>query len=95
MASEDMREDLIENEPIACIDDTSVDEKTWTWLVSLQFTFSLVMFCLHAETVVIDFRWDRTLICLLVSTLLGGTHSEPFAITTRGSVLVREHNVKQ
>lgn len=33
MASEDMREDLIENEPSTCIEDTSVDEKTWSWLV--------------------------------------------------------------
>lgn len=34
MATEDMREDLIENEPTSCIDDTSVDEKTWSWWVS-------------------------------------------------------------
>lgn len=26
---------------------------------------------------------------------IGGTHSEPFVTTTRGSVLVREHTVKQ
>lgn len=38
MASEDVREDLIENEPSAGIDDTSVDEKTWSWLVSHQPT---------------------------------------------------------
>lgn len=32
MATEDMREDLIENES-GFIDDTSADEKTWGWLV--------------------------------------------------------------
>uniref|UniRef100_A0A8D3C452 Protein arginine N-methyltransferase 5 n=1 Tax=Scophthalmus maximus TaxID=52904 RepID=A0A8D3C452_SCOMX len=36
MASEDMREDLIENEPTTCTDDTSVDEKTWSWWHSLR-----------------------------------------------------------
>ncbi len=55
MASEDMREDLIENEPSTCIDDTSVDEKTWSWLVSRQSTSRAVECCLHAKTVVIDF----------------------------------------
>lgn len=55
MASEDMREDLIENEPSTCIDDTSVDEKTWSWLVSRQSTSWAVEHCLHAKTVVIDF----------------------------------------
>ncbi|XP_003457457.1 protein arginine N-methyltransferase 5 [Oreochromis niloticus] len=36
MASEDMREDLIENEPISCTDDTSIDEKTWSWWNSFR-----------------------------------------------------------
>uniref|UniRef100_A0AAQ5XQF1 Protein arginine N-methyltransferase 5 n=1 Tax=Amphiprion ocellaris TaxID=80972 RepID=A0AAQ5XQF1_AMPOC len=36
MASEDMREDLIENETATCIDDTSVDEKTWSWWHSFR-----------------------------------------------------------
>uniref|UniRef100_A0A8C7Y9Q0 Protein arginine N-methyltransferase 5 n=1 Tax=Oryzias sinensis TaxID=183150 RepID=A0A8C7Y9Q0_9TELE len=31
MAAEDTREDLIENEPFSCPDETSVDEKTWNW----------------------------------------------------------------
>uniref|UniRef100_A0A673AFT8 PRMT5 TIM barrel domain-containing protein n=1 Tax=Sphaeramia orbicularis TaxID=375764 RepID=A0A673AFT8_9TELE len=36
MAPEDMREDLIENEPTTCVDDMSVDEKTWSWWHSLR-----------------------------------------------------------
>ncbi|KAA8587487.1 hypothetical protein FQN60_016349 [Etheostoma spectabile] len=36
MASEDMREDLIENEPSTCIEDASVDEKTWGWWHSFR-----------------------------------------------------------
>lgn len=33
MAPEDMREDLIDNEPLDGVDDASVEEKTWSWLV--------------------------------------------------------------
>lgn len=33
MAPEDMREDLIDNEPVDSIDDASVEEKTWSWFV--------------------------------------------------------------
>lgn len=55
MASEDMREDLTENEPISCTDDTSVDEKTWSWLVSCHGTSCATECRLHAETVTIDF----------------------------------------
>lgn len=33
MAPEDMREDLIDNEPVDYIDDTGVEEKTWSWFV--------------------------------------------------------------
>lgn len=33
MAPEDMREDLIDNEPVDSIDDSSVEEKTWGWFV--------------------------------------------------------------
>lgn len=40
MAPEDMREDLIENEPTACVDETSVEEKTWSWLVALTVVLS-------------------------------------------------------
>ncbi|XP_049602322.1 protein arginine N-methyltransferase 5 [Syngnathus scovelli] len=36
MAPEDMREDLIENEPVTCIDETTIDEKTWNWWHSLR-----------------------------------------------------------
>ncbi|KAM9719249.1 protein arginine N-methyltransferase 5 [Menidia menidia] len=36
VASEDTREDLIENEPATSADDTSTDEKTWTWWHSLR-----------------------------------------------------------
>ncbi|XP_068423602.1 protein arginine N-methyltransferase 5 [Clinocottus analis] len=36
MASEDTREDLIENEPSTSGDDTSVDEKTWGWWHSFR-----------------------------------------------------------
>ncbi|XP_068604761.1 protein arginine N-methyltransferase 5 isoform X1 [Brachionichthys hirsutus] len=36
MASEDMREDLIENEPSVCSDDPDVEEKTWNWWHSLR-----------------------------------------------------------
>lgn len=46
MAPEDMREDLIDNEPIDCIDDTGVEEKTWSWFV---------VCCLQPKRVVIDF----------------------------------------
>lgn len=33
MAAEDMREDLIDNDPVDCTDDASVEEKTWSWFV--------------------------------------------------------------
>lgn len=33
MAPEDMREDLIDNEPVDSIEDASVEEKTWSWFV--------------------------------------------------------------
>lgn len=33
MAPEDMREDLIDNEPVECSDEASVEEKTWSWFV--------------------------------------------------------------
>ncbi|XP_077472223.1 protein arginine N-methyltransferase 5 [Stigmatopora argus] len=36
MAPEDTREDLIENEPITCIDETTMDEKTWNWWHSFR-----------------------------------------------------------
>ncbi|KAK1879651.1 Protein arginine N-methyltransferase 5 [Dissostichus eleginoides] len=36
MAPEDTREDVIENEPGPCVDDTSVDEKTWGWWHSFR-----------------------------------------------------------
>ncbi|XP_077414471.1 protein arginine N-methyltransferase 5 [Vanacampus margaritifer] len=36
MAPEDMREDLIENEPVTCIDETTIDEKTWNWWHSFR-----------------------------------------------------------
>ncbi|XP_010781267.1 protein arginine N-methyltransferase 5 [Notothenia coriiceps] len=36
MAPEDTREDLIENEPGPCVDDTGVDEKTWGWWHSFR-----------------------------------------------------------
>ncbi|XP_061695397.1 protein arginine N-methyltransferase 5 [Syngnathoides biaculeatus] len=37
IAPEDMREDLIENEPVTYVnDDTTVDEKTWIWWHSLR-----------------------------------------------------------
>ncbi|XP_061587228.1 protein arginine N-methyltransferase 5 [Cololabis saira] len=36
MAAEDMREDLIENEPVTCSDDTSIEEKTWHWWNSFR-----------------------------------------------------------
>uniref|UniRef100_A0A8C5H436 Protein arginine N-methyltransferase 5 n=1 Tax=Gouania willdenowi TaxID=441366 RepID=A0A8C5H436_GOUWI len=36
MASEDVREDLIENEPTPCIDDKCADEKTWSWWHSFR-----------------------------------------------------------
>lgn len=36
MAPEDMREDLIENEPNPSIDELCADEKTWSWLASHQ-----------------------------------------------------------
>lgn len=32
-----MREDLIENEAATCIDETSIDEKTWSWWVFTEF----------------------------------------------------------
>lgn len=86
MASDDMREDLIENEPTTCIDDSSTDEKTWSWLVSHQST-SWAVWVLSVS--LISFK-NRDSLCLLASTLLGGTRFEPFVITTRGSVSVRE-----
>lgn len=55
MASEDMREDLIENEPSTSVDD-SVDEKTWSWLVSRHQSTSWAVECrLHAKIAAIDF----------------------------------------
>ncbi|XP_003977753.2 protein arginine N-methyltransferase 5 [Takifugu rubripes] len=36
MAPEDMREDLIDNEPVDSIDDASVEEKTWGWWHSFR-----------------------------------------------------------
>uniref|UniRef100_A0A3Q2Z3K8 Protein arginine N-methyltransferase 5 n=1 Tax=Hippocampus comes TaxID=109280 RepID=A0A3Q2Z3K8_HIPCM len=36
MAPEDMREDLIENEPVTCIDETTIDERTWNWWHSFR-----------------------------------------------------------
>ncbi|KAL3054740.1 protein arginine N-methyltransferase 5 [Trematomus bernacchii] len=36
MAPEDTREDVIENEPGPCVDDTRVDEKTWGWWHSFR-----------------------------------------------------------
>ncbi|KAI4809769.1 LOW QUALITY PROTEIN: protein arginine N-methyltransferase 5 [Gymnodraco acuticeps] len=36
MAPEDTREDVIENEPGPCVDDTGVDEKTWGWWHSFR-----------------------------------------------------------
>lgn len=78
MAQEDMREDLIENEPTSCIDDTCVDEKTWSWLVSYRSTS-------RAETVIIEFLF-KIMTHFVSLALSGGTHLEPFVITTRGSV---------
>ncbi|CAF97718.1 unnamed protein product, partial [Tetraodon nigroviridis] len=36
MAPEDMREDLIDNEPVDCVDDSAVEEKTWSWWHSFR-----------------------------------------------------------
>uniref|UniRef100_A0A3P8X235 Protein arginine N-methyltransferase 5 n=1 Tax=Cynoglossus semilaevis TaxID=244447 RepID=A0A3P8X235_CYNSE len=36
MDPEDVREDLIENEAATCIDETSIDEKTWSWWHSFR-----------------------------------------------------------
>lgn len=48
MAPEDMREDLIDNEPVDCVDDSAVEEKTWSWFV---FTpLHLRSSCLHAKS---------------------------------------------
>lgn len=43
MSAEDAREDVIENDPVSGVDDTSVDEKTWGWLV-LQSSTTGCMF---------------------------------------------------
>lgn len=62
MAPEDMREDLIENEPNPSVDEVCADEKTWSWLAShspfLKHSTqhnTTNQLRLHAETVVIDF----------------------------------------
>lgn len=85
MAPEDMRDDLIENEPTACLDETSADEKTWSWLVLYCFLISR-----RAES-----NENCGSVSLSIFVFSGGTHSEPSAITTRGSVSVRELTARQ
>lgn len=93
MSAEDMREDLIENEPNPHVDELSVDEKTWGWWASHQSVPETVNAaqqinrCLYAATVAIDFLWTADLLCLLL--LSGGTRLDHFVITTKGSVSVR------
>lgn len=81
MSAEDAREDVIENDPVSGVDDTSVDEKTWGWLVLQSSTTG----CMFKGRPLISFSN-----CALRSAVSGGTHSEPCAITTRGSVSVRK-----
>lgn len=70
LAPDDLREDLIENEPSSSSssDDTSVDEKTWTWFVLSQSTSS--MSCILKESL-LTFETVFHVIHLAVS---GGTH---------------------
>lgn len=88
MAPEDTQEELIENEPSKCTDDASVDEKTWTWLVQCQYTtfHRQAEHRLHTNIDVIDFLYNPDTSCSLAFPILGGTHSELFVTTTRGSV---------
>lgn len=61
MAPEDMREDLIENEPNPSIDEFCADEKTWSWLASHQSSSEAqhnksINFCMLKQLSLISFE---------------------------------------
>lgn len=79
MAAEDTREDLIENEPFSCADETTVDEKTWNWWDSDYLLPPHPLMCKH-----------QIYIFCLFFFCSGGTHFALFVTTIRGSASVRE-----
>lgn len=88
MAPEDMRDDLIDNEPLDCVDDAGVEEKTWSWLV-----FRLSRRCpTRAELWSVSLKRGLMLFAGLCSS--GGIPSERFVITTNASASVSEPTVK-
>lgn len=99
MSPEDVREDLIDNEPSPFADDISVDEKTWDWWASRQPVSETVISApqinrhLYAPTVAIDFLWTADLLCLLL--LSGGTRLDHCVITTKGSASVRHSAIER
>lgn len=86
MAPEDMRDDLIDNEPVNCTDDSSVEEKTWGW-----FVFTLRRLNLWVLWLISSKRWFVLFAGFCPS---GGIPSEHFAITTNGSASVSVPTVK-
>lgn len=60
-----------------------------------EFHTHSLSICLHAQIAAIDFLFEIVTHFVYSPLLpLGGTHLEPFVITTRGSVSVRTHTVK-